>query len=534
MRMESANLRIADEANASEHAPRGSIDVRQRNAILLFPPNVKLPDGWQAPWIQAGWAVANCSSSERIPAALHGPGASALIASPWAEVGKPALSGTVARGLKAITAQAAEVKDSQWPVSSPGGMLRRSDFLARLSQVISAPEQGCTVLMSIQVDQAASLAANLKRTGIFELEETLSQRLASVLEKSDAITIWLEFGFGVLVQRERSDEVVALTSRICSSIASKPFLVDGESCSLTVSVGLALAPREATGDGAQHWFGSAHAAQGIASRHGGNRSAGVLGREYEPMLPERVLIIREWVQEARSGNNVVIEYQPLMPMNAGAAELYSVHAKLRDHRAPLGGVHRQEYLRIAREAEAMVMIDRMSLFHAFETLQQESDRGRNTQLLVPIELETLRDLPWRWFEAELRRRRHLAGRLIVEIEASPTLMDKDSIKRIVRLRHHGVRIGLSDGSRNLDQVWLWAKLPVDVLRLQYSVVLAFSDANFRRAIEPWTSKGRLQIVDSVEDTAALSRLASLGIDHLRGAALAEIGPRLDYDFSSIG
>ncbi|MFZ1392035.1 MAG: hypothetical protein WAS23_10650, partial [Dokdonella sp.] len=118
MRMESANLRIADEANASEHAPRGSIDVRQRNAILLFPPNVKLPDGWQAPWIQAGWAVANCSSSERIPAALHGPGASALIASPWAEVGKPALSGTVARGLKAITAQAAEVKDSQWPVSS--------------------------------------------------------------------------------------------------------------------------------------------------------------------------------------------------------------------------------------------------------------------------------------------------------------------------------------------------------------------------------------------------------------------------------
>ena len=113
-------------------------------------------------------------------------------------------------------------------------------------------------------------------------------------------------------------------------------------------------------------------------------------------------------------------------------------------------------------------------------------------------------------------------------------MDKDSIKRIVRLRHHGVRIGLSDGSRNLDQVWLWAKLPVDVLRLQYSVVLAFSDANFRRAIEPWTSKGRLQIVDSVEDTAALSRLGSLGIDHLRGAALAEIGPRLDYDFSSIG
>jgi len=151
---------------------------------------------------------------------------------------------------------------------------------------------------------------------------------------------------------------------------------------------------------------------------------------------------------------------------------------------------------------------------------------------VPIELETLKDLPWRWFEAELRRRRHLADRLIVEIEASPALMDKDSIKRIVRLRHHGVRIGLSDHSRNLDQVWLWTKLPADVLRLQYPVVSAFSDDNFRKALEPWKSRGRLQIVDAVEDTAALSRLAALGVDHLRGAALAEIGPRLDYDFAT--
>jgi EAL domain-containing protein (putative c-di-GMP-specific phosphodiesterase class I) len=251
------------------------------------------------------------------------------------------------------------------------------------------------------------------------------------------------------------------------------------------------------------------------------------------MPAERVLIIREWVQEAKSGTNIMIEFQPLMPMNAGAGELYSVHAKLRDFRDPLGGVYRREYLRIAREAGAMVMIDRTSLFHAFEALQQEFDRGRNTRLLVPIELETLKDLPWRWLEAELKRRRHLAGRLTVELEASPVLMDKDSIKRIVRLRHFGVRVGLSDRRERLEQVELWAKLPLDTLRLQHQSAQALTDPQFCAVVHPWRTKGRQLIMDAVEDIEAVSRLSALGVDHLRGNALAEIGPRLDYDFSTI-
>lgn len=533
MRTESACPQTTDDPGSPPVQTQAATDARQRNALLLFPPGACLPAGWQKPWIQAGWNVGNCSGPERIPAALHGPGASALIASPWAEVGKPALSGTVPRGLKTLAELTGPLHDHR-PSSGvvSGGMLRRSDFLASLASVIALPDVGCSVLMSVIVDQAPSLTANLKRTGIFELEEKISQRLSAVLQKSDAMTIWLEFGFGILIQRANSEEVLAQAERICTSIASKPFLVDGEPRTLTVSAGLALPPRKDSGEGAQAWFSSAYSAQGIASRHGGNRSEGVLSRDYEPMSAERVLIVREWVQEAKTGTNIMIEFQPLMPMNAGAGELYSVHAKLRDFRDPLGGVYRREYLRIAREAGAMIMIDRTSLFHAFEALQQEFDRGRDTRLLVPIELETLKDLPWRWFEAELKRRRHLAGRLTVEIEASPVLMDKDSIKRIVRLRHYGVRVGLSDRRERLEQVELWAKLPLDTLRLQHSAAQALTDPQFSAVVHPWRSKGRHLIMDAVEDADAVSRLSALGVDHLRGNALAEIGPRLDYDFSA--
>ncbi|HMM65933.1 MAG TPA: hypothetical protein PKC03_03235, partial [Dokdonella sp.] len=105
-------------------------------------------------------------------------------------------------------------------------------------------------------------------------------------------------------------------------------------------------------------------------------------------------------------------------------------------------------------------------------------------------------------------------------------------QRTVRLRRFGVRIGLADKSANLRQVPEWARLPVDVLTLQHAATNALSPDEFRGAMQAWQSKQRLVVVDAVEDTNALVHLQGLGVDHLRGQALAAIGPRLDFDFSA--
>ena len=531
MRPESAQTQFADDAERVESTPRMSADMRQRNAVLLVPPTERLPEGWQIPWIKAGWSVSNCSSSERIPAALHGPGASALVVSPWAEIGKPSLSGTVARGLTQITQALVAANDVKSATTSvTGGMVRRAIFLSHLGSVMESAEQGCRALLAVQVDQASTLAAELDRTALFDLEEQIFARIGEVLAAQDVTTIWLEFGFGVLVQRDSPDDVLESACRLCARIADEPFLVGSEPRTLSVSVGMALAPRDAADNGPHAWFASAHAAQGIAIRHGGNRCEGLLTREFEPIPAERVLIIREWVAEAKTGGNIQIEYQPLLPLHAAAAEIYSVHAKLRDHRAPLGGVYRDDYRRIARDADAMVMIDRTSLFHAFETLQQEHARGLATQLLVPIEMETLKDLPWRWLDAELQRRKHLLGRLVVELEASPLLLDKDSIKRIVRLRRTGIRLCLADATANLDQVPTWARLPADMLRIRHAAATSVDAGEFLQIANAWKSRGRGLIIDGVEDTGAVAHLSGLAVDHLCGHAVGAIGPRLDHDF----
>ena len=227
----------------------------------------------------------------------------------------------------------------------------------------------------------------------------------------------------------------------------------------------------------------------------------------------------------------MIEFQPVLPLNNAAADLYSVHAKLRDYRAPLGGVYRHEYLRLAREAGATMMIDRLGLFGAFEALEQERARGRGTQLLVPVEFDSLEGVSWRWLEAELHRRRHLGDGLILELEANQTLEEPDNVERISKLRELGVRVGLSDHSGGLDWVSAWSRLPVDVLRLQFPVVDAVPPEIFLERLAPWREQGRQLIVDGVEKASDMAHFTGLGVDYLRGQTLAAIGPRLDFEFA---
>jgi EAL domain-containing protein (putative c-di-GMP-specific phosphodiesterase class I)/GGDEF domain-containing protein len=490
------------------------------NAILLLPPATDLPLGWAAPWWQAGWKTADCAGLDGLSPA---PGqrqeqrflvvANELLASDDAASSDPA-----------------PVTES--PLAGRRhGRLRRSDFLAELALELQAPVSEWPILMAVRVDQAANLVSRLGQAAAFDLEQRIAQRFASVLEPEDAYTLWLEFGFGVLVNREKREQIVALAERICASVSASPFDVAGEPCPLTVSIGLALPPAGAKSDGPDRWFASAHAAQAIAQRHGGNGHDGILSHEYDGIPAERVLIIREWAREAASGENIQVEFQPMQPLKADSAGLYMVHAKLRDYRAPLGGVYRDEYLHLARDAGSMTMIDRVSLFECLSALGQLRERTPGACMLVPTEVETLDGSPWRWLEAELHRHPQLADGLIVQLDADPSLVEPEQSALLARLRAAGALVALSDRSGGLAWVAVWAQVPADFLRLPYPVVASVTDQAFLDRMAPWREHGRKLIVDGVEDFPALPRLTRLGIDYLQGRAVAGSSPRPDFEFA---
>ena len=413
------------------------------------------------------------------------------------------------------------------------GALRRGEFLEQLDCVLRAGAGAWQVLMALRVDQAKGLAEELGQGAAYALEQAIAARLADALQAGDAHSLWMQFGFGVLARRDSREQVEALAQALCRCVDSAPFTVAGKERRLTASVGVALAPAGADAGDPDRWFASAHAAQAIAHRLGGNRFDGVLSRDHGALPPERVLIIREWVKEAVSGENVLIEFQPMLPLR-GDPGLYRLDARLRDYRAPLAGVARHEYLGLAREAGALPMIDRMSLFAAFEAIEQEREQGRATQVLVPLDLTTVNESQLVWLDAELRRRKAHSDGLVVEFDAAMALGRPELARVVQRFEDHGIVIAVSDDAGDLSRIGQLQRFPASLLRLPLAAIDSVPPARFRELLAPWRGSGRSVVADQVPTIEAVARLYDMDIGFVQGDALAASGPRLDYEFSQFG
>jgi len=414
-----------------------------------------------------------------------------------------------------------------------GGLLRRGDFLAQLADEQSSPGGDWRVLASVKIDQAMELGKRLGQTGAYEVEQAVAQRLAELLDEDDAYTLWLEFGFGILVERNSREEIAALAQSLCRHVAATPFEVRGESLKLSVSIGLALPPTGAAAGDPDRWFAAAYAGMSIAHRLGGNRFDGVLSLEHGDMPAERVLIIREFVKDAARGEHIVIEFQPMLPLRSDYGGQYALAAKLRDFRAPLAGIRRDEYLEAAREANAVGMIERTSVFSAFEAIQEERLHERNTRILVPMDLPSLDAKQLGWLMAELRRRKDYADRLIIEFDAGPLLNQPDLADGIYQLKECGVTLSVSEPSGSLARIEHLHHLPIDLLRLPQTAIDGVPEQALATLLAPWRAKDCGLIVDKVRNLDTVASLWALGIDYLQGDALAAAGPRLDFDFMQV-
>ena len=418
------------------------------------------------------------------------------------------------------------------PAAAPrrGGLLRRGDFLAQLSQPRQSPPGHWQVLFSVKVDQAPELANQLGQTGAYDAEQAVAQRMAELLHDDDAYTLWLEFGFGLLVQRGSSEEISALAQALCQHIAGKPFEVRGKTLELTISVGLASPPTGPAANDPDRWFAAAYAGMSIASRLGGNRFDGVLSLEHDDMPAERVLIIREFVKDAARGEHILIEFQPMLARSGADGGHYALVTKLRDFRAPLAGIRRDEYLVAAREAQAVAMIERTGVFRAFEAIQEERLRERRTRLMLPMDLPSLGGAQLAWLMAELRRRKDFADGLVIEFDAGPLLSQPDLADSVYQLKECGVTLAVVDASGSLARLEQLHHLPIDLLRVPQAAIDRVPGHALAALLAPWRAKGCGLIVDQVRSPDAVPGLWALGADYLQGDALAAAGPRLDFTF----
>ena len=444
---------------------------------------------------------------------------------------KPVPPRTLIASVRARVKRARALQRVSTSTHERGPRLRRGEFFGELERRAQASGEHWCVLLALRIDQA-DLREQLGLAAAYALERDLESRLRPLLESGDRYSLWEELGFGLLLERADAASLEQLFGALRSAVSAQPFVVDGQSLPLSLSIGFALPPRERRDELADRWIASAFAALAMATRLGGDRAEGVLSRDPNALPPERVMVITQALKDLDRGGSLRFAFQPLLGLRDERRQ-FALLARLRDLRSPLQGYPRHEYRDLARQQGKLTTIDRMGLFHAFETITELQQHGLDGRVLVPLDLAATDARQCTWLEAELRRRSGVAAALLLELDVE-SLRDPAHAATLARLQDLGLGLAAASTSAEVGLLHSLLDQPVQLLRLPHAQITAVPPAALAPLLERWHAAGRSLLVDQVESMQAVSGLWTLGVDFLQGDALAGASPRPDIEADGEG
>jgi EAL domain-containing protein (putative c-di-GMP-specific phosphodiesterase class I) len=287
-----------------------------------------------------------------------------------------------------------------------------------------------------------------------------------------------------------------------------------------------MPPDERNG-GAEAWLQQAFAGQAMARRLGGGRADGVLSRDPSALPPERIMVITQALKDIARGGLPRFEFQSMLQLR-GEQGHYTLISKLPDLRNPLEGYPRSQFLELARDSGQLSQIDRMSLFHAIETLDDRRQRGMAATILVPVDPASFDSQQMAWLKAERERRPEAVGDLLLEVHVE-TLRTGAHADILRQLAGFGVGLAVSDVSGSVMALQDLIGSQARLLRLPHRAIQQAAGTQLAELISRWRGAGKRLLVDGVENMKAVSGLWNLGIDYLQGDVLAAALPRIEDD-----
>lgn len=199
---------------------------------------------------------------------------------------------------------------------------------------------------------------------------------------------------------------------------------------------------------------------------------------------ERRLMMRDALGRALAGDELRLAWQKQVFAVGGA--MRGAEALLRWPGSPLGGqISPAEFLPVAAEAGLMPMIDAWVLEAALQQMQEWCGLpGAPPIAAINISATSLRDgaFPARVAEA-LVRHRLPASVLEIEIPEDIAVRDLDQLEEVLTgLRAIGVKLALDDFGGGLSSVAHLVRLPIDIVKLDRSIVAGLPAGARERAV----------------------------------------------------
>ena len=365
-----------------------------------------------------------------------------------------------------------------------------------------------------------------------QLLKQLGPRLGACLRDSDLIIRLGGDEFVVVLLDADADYATAAAKRVTDGLA-KPFFLDTMRASISASIGIALAPTDAT-DGA----GLLRCADIAMFRAKLTDAPFAI---YQPNLDNygnRLLLLEE-LRTAIEEHQLVLYYQPQLDLRTG--EIVSVESLLRWAHPRLGIVSPDDFLPFAEDAGLMGQITTLVLTDALTQCAAWRSAGNALSVSVNISATNLLDPRFTDHVRELLQRHHVpAEALVLEITETSVISELDRSQRVIEeLKDLGIVVSIDDFGAGFTSLAHLSSLAVKELKLDITFIRRLTakdnehDLDLVHAtIDLGHALGLRIVAEGIEDHATLELLSDLGCDLGQGYFIGRPEPANQLTFRS--
>ena len=313
----------------------------------------------------------------------------------------------------------------------------------------------------------------------------------------------------------------------------EPFYLQKMSASVGASIGIALAPQDATEGVGLMW--SADTAMYRAKL--GNvpyvfYDQGIDGGEQQLNLVEE---LREAVEEGK----FVLHYQPQLDLRTG--EILAVEALIRWPHPRLGLVPPLKFIPLAEDAGLMQALTTWVLGEAMAQCAAWRSSGRLIAVSVNVTTTNLLEDGFTELVVDLLKKNGLPGEaLVIEITETSIITDFARSKAVIEeLRDHDIVVSIDDFGAGFTSLAYLSSLAVGELKLDRKFINGIGvdgkelDLELVRATIQLGHDMRLRVVaEGIEDVATLDLLSELGCDLAQGYYISRPMPADKLTFMS--
>lgn len=340
------------------------------------------------------------------------------------------------------------------------GLANRFELLHQLRSHLDRTPAANAVLLTVDLDRFKNVNDTLGHTTGDRLLQQVAERLQEFACRSDLVARFGGDEFQLLLRtRPAQADIEALAAALVARV-SEPYRIERHSVSVGASVGIAIAPQDATD--ADALLRCADLA--LYSAKGASRGT---YRSFHPELDAEAHRKRHVEIELRlalQAGCLEVHYQPTVDVRAG--RVVAVEALVRWRHPSRGLISPAEFIPIAEETGLIAEIGEYVLRQACVDAMSWPSDIRVAVNVSPMQFLLQQDLLAR-VETALRRSGLPPQRLELEITES-TLMDSNDM--LVALAQAGIRISLDDFGTGYSSLAYLRRFKIDKIKIDRSFV----------------------------------------------------------------